>query len=381
MDGYPHLSFRKAWAINQDCAYRLGECDAFVKALTDIPLKPEYRDKLLQVSLIKGAHATTSIEGNTLSEEEITRIQEGWRLPPSKEYLEIEVKNIITAFNALLKEIVIQDNSRPINPGLIREFHLMIGRDLGAHFDAIPGQFRVDNRVVGPYLTPDYREVPGLIDQLCDWLQREFHYHAGQDFATAVLQAIVTHVYVEWIHPFGDGNGRTGRLLEFYILLRTGLPSIVSHILSNYYNQTRPEYYRQLDSARKNRDLSEFISYAVLGFRDGLQENLAVIQQNQFAIFWHNYIYESFSDYKYTKKDAFKRKRALILQIPLERDLGVDDLLVLTPDIARRYATTNRATILRDLKELQDLQLLLKVGNRYRANSRLLKAMMPGKKS
>lgn len=381
MDGYPHLSFRKAWAISQDCAYRLGECDAFVKALTDIPLKPEYRDKLLQVSLIKGAQATTAIEGNTLSEEEIARIQEGWRLPPSKEYLEIEVKNIITAFNALLKEIVVQGNSRPISPELIREFHQMIGRDLGSHFDTIPGQFRVDNRVVGPYLAPDYREVPGLIDQLCDWLRREFHYHAGQDFATAVLQAIVSHVYIEWIHPFGDGNGRTGRLLEFYTLLRTGLPSIVSHILSNYYNQTRPEYYRQLDNARKKRDLSEFINYAVLGFRDGLRENLAVIQQNQFAIFWHNYIYETFSDYKYTKKDAFKRKRALILQMGLERDYGVDDLLVLTPDIARRYATTNRATILRDLKELQDLRLLLKVGNRYWANSGILKAMMPGKKA
>lgn len=380
MDGYPHLTFRKTWEISQDCAYMLGECDAFVKALTDIPLKPEYRDKLLQVSLIKGAQATTAIEGNTLSEEEIARIQEGWRLPPSKEYLEIEVKNIIAAFNALLKEIVVQDNSRPITPELIREFHQMIGRDLGAHFDAIPGQFRVDNRVVGPYPAPDYRQVPELVDKLCDWLRQEFHYHVGQDFATAVLQAIVTHVYIEWIHPFGDGNGRTGRLLEFYILLRTGLPNIVSHILSNYYNQTRPEYYRQLDNARKNRDLGEFINYAVLGFRDGLRENLAVIQRNQFAIFWHNYIFETFSDYKYTKKDAFKRKRALILQMPLEREFGVDELLVLTPDLARRYATTNRATILRDLKELQELKLLVKAGNRYRANTGILKAMMPGKK-
>jgi hypothetical protein len=64
----------------------------------------------------------------------------------------------------------------------------------------------------------------------------------------------------------------------------------------------------------------------------------------------------------------------------LERDYTVDDLLVLTPDIARRYANTNRATILRDLKELLDLRLLLKVGNRYRANGGILKAMLPDKK-
>jgi len=41
------------------------------------------------------------------------------------------------------------------------------------------------------------------------------------------------------IHPFGDSNGRTARLIEFYILLRAGLPDMVSHILSNHYNDTR----------------------------------------------------------------------------------------------------------------------------------------------
>lgn len=381
MDGYQHISFRQEWEVDRDCAYMLGECEAFVKAITDIPLKPEYRDQLLQVSLNKGAQATTAIEGNTLSEEEIVKIREGWRLPPSKEYLEIEVRNVLDAFNSLLKEIVVDGNSRPITPDLIREFHRMIGQNLGEHFDAIPGRFREDNRQVGPYLAPDYREVPALIDRLCEWIRREFHYHDGQDFATAVLQAIVTHVYIEWIHPFGDGNGRTGRLLEFYVLLRTGLPSIVSHILSNYYNQTRPEYYRQLDNARKKRDLSDFIKYGVRGFRDGLRENLAVIQQNQFVIFWHYYIYETFSEYKYTKKEAFKRKRALILQTPVGKDLSVDELLEVTPDIAKRYATVNRATILRDLKELQELKLLVKVGKKYRANIDILRALMPSKKA
>jgi Fic family protein len=381
MDGYQHISLRQEWEVDRDCAYMLGECEAFVKAITDIPLKPEYRDQLLQVSLIKGAQATTAIEGNTLSEEEIAKIREGWRLPPSKEYLEIEVRNVLDAFNSLLKEIVVDGNSRPITPDLIREFHRMIGQNLGEHFDAIPGRFREDNRQVGPYLAPDYREVPALIDRLCEWIRREFHYHDGQDFATAVLQAIVTHVYIEWIHPFGDGNGRTGRLLEFYVLLRTGLPSIVSHILSNYYNQTRPEYYRQLDNARKKRDLSDFIKYGVRGFRDGLRENLAVIQQNQFVIFWHYYIYETFSEYKYTKKEAFKRKRALILQTPVGKDLSVDELLEVTPDIAKRYATVNRATILRDLKELQELKLLVKVGKKYRANIDILRALMPSKKA
>ncbi len=65
---------------------------------------PQYYDQLILPALRKGAKATTAIEGNTLSEEEIAKLQEGQKLPPSKEYQEIEVKNIPDAFNELLIE-------------------------------------------------------------------------------------------------------------------------------------------------------------------------------------------------------------------------------------------------------------------------------------
>jgi len=279
MNRQEHLLFRKHWELTSQCLYELGQCDALVQAISNIPLKPQNRDKLLQVALIKGAQATTAIEGNTLSEEEIERIQEGGKLPPSKEYQEIEVRNIIEAFNLLFREIVIENEVRIITPDLIREFHKMISKNLGEHIDAMPGKFREDNRIVGTYRPPEYKYVPELTEKLCSWIRKEFHFDQNQSFATAVVQAIVTHVYIEWIHPFGDGNGRTGRLIEFYVLLRAGLPGIVSHILSNFYNKTRSEYYRQFDKARKKRDLTWFIEYAVQGFRDGLNENLRIIQE------------------------------------------------------------------------------------------------------
>ena len=377
MDKYKHIIFRKHWEIKSECLYQIGECDALVKTISNLPLKPKDRQRLLQVSLIKGAQATTAIEGNTLSEEEIEKIQEGWKLPPSKEYLEIEVKNILDAFNKLLAEIVVEGKIRIISPDLIRDFHLMIGKNLGEQFDAIPGRFRTDNRVVGPYRAPDYKYVPELIDKLCDWLPREFHFTDGQSFKTAVIQAIVTHVYIEWIHPFADGNGRTGRLLEFYILLRSGLPGIVSHILSNFYNATRSQYYRQLDSARKNSDLTAFIGYAVQGFRDGLVENVRIIQKGQFRIFWHNYVYEIFTDIRYTKKDAFKRKREVALRMPMEKALTADEITSLSPLLIQSYAKVSKPTVQRDLKELVGLDLIVKEGRKYRANTEALRNRLP----
>ncbi len=380
MDGYKHLSFRRAWDISTECSHMLGECEAYVEALTDIPLKPKDRSKLHSVSLIKGARATTAIEGNTLTEEEIEKLQEGWKLPPSKEYLEIEVNNIIEAFDQILHEVTEESKEYVVTPELIKRLHLMVGKELGEHFDAIPGRFRDDRRVVGRYLAPDHREVSKLIGNLCAWLMTEFHFEKGQDFSLAVIQAIVTHVYIEWIHPFGDGNGRTGRLLEFYILLRAGLPSIASHILSNFYNQTRQEYYRQFDNARNKQNLTEFIAYVVRGFRDGLKETLKVIQRGQFVIFWHNFIYETFSEMRYTKIAAFKRKRELMLEVPIDKEMDAGEVVLLSPKVAQKYAMLKRSTVLRDLKELQEVKLLVKTGRKYRANVQILKAMMPGKK-
>src|SRR5210317_317613 len=118
MDKFKHISFMKKWKLTENTLYQLGECDAIIEALSYTPLKPEDRQELLSVALIKGAQATTAIEGNTLSESEIEKIKDGWKLPPSKEYLEIEVSNILEAFNTILNDIVVHDKDHPITPKL-----------------------------------------------------------------------------------------------------------------------------------------------------------------------------------------------------------------------------------------------------------------------
>ncbi|RLC19942.1 MAG: Fic family protein [Deltaproteobacteria bacterium] len=374
---FKHISFKQEWNISPQCAYMIGECDAYVKTLTDIPLKPKTRQNLLTVALTKGAQATTAIEGNTLNEEEIEKISQGWSLPPSKKYQEIEVKNVLTALNHLLSEIVEKKNIQPITPESICFFHKLIGKDLGDHLDAIPGKFRQDARFVGPYKTPDHRKISTFVENLCSWLRKDFCLAKEQSFSESVIQAIIAHVYIEWIHPFGDGNGRTGRLIEFYILLGAGLPSICSHILSNHYNLTRPEYYRHLNESRKKRDLTDFLFYAVQGFRDGLRQTLDVIQNNQFSIYWQNYIYEVFSAIKYTKKNVFKRKRELMLNMPLDKVLSIDQITEINPSITKKYARVTRTTVLRDLKDLRDSNLLVKEGkDKYRANIGIMKNLM-----
>jgi Fic family protein len=384
MKNYPHIMFTKNWILGADVLYMMGQCDCIVQAIASMPIKPEYKNMLLSVSLRKGARATTAIEGNTLSEEEIEKIQQGRKLPPSKEYLQVEVQNIIDALNKIGTEVLEEGQSAIITPQMIKTFNLYVGKNLGEHFQAIPGQFRNHNVIVGTYRAPEGVDVPALVEELCNWLRDIFKYEDGsQGFMDQVIQAIITHVYIAMIHPFGDGNGRTARLMEFYILLRAGLPNIASHILSNHYNDTRQEYYRQLGQCVKTRDLTNFIKYAVTGFRDGLNGVLSLVQESQLITAWHNYIYETLDSKKASGKTraVVKRRRTLALKLPVEgKGLTIKYLLENDPILMREYKDLTEATIVRDLSELKRLDLVTESGNLYRGKIEIMKMHMPKRK-
>ncbi|CED92167.1 Fido domain [Actinomyces succiniciruminis] len=63
----------------------------------------------------------------------------------------------------------------------------------------------------------------------------------------AFILATLAHLHLTWIHPFGDGNGRMSRLLEFELLIRAGVPVPAAHLLSDHYNKTRDMYYSILE--------------------------------------------------------------------------------------------------------------------------------------
>jgi len=380
---YPHLMFRRHWELSAKSWLLLGQCEAYVKSINNTPILPHYYGQLMKVALMKGAQATTAIEGNTLSEEEVRKVMDNQKLPPSKEYQEIEVRNILNAFNELLSEVVKTGVNDFISPELLLQFHKLVGRDLGEHFAAIPGQFRNSDVIVGRYRCPDYRDVPILLERLCRWLKGEFKFGlVEQSFHEIVIQSIVSHVYIEWIHPFGDGNGRTGRLVEFYILLRGGNPDIASHILSNYYNLTRPEYYRQFEKATDSKDLTDFIEYALLGFRDGLVQTLEVIQQSQFENTWKKLIYDKFDEIRLSsREDVFKRQRALALEMPVNKEYTLSQISGLTVNLAKLYAGLNEKTIRRDIEKLTDMELVRKTATAYIANTVILHSMIAKRRS
>lgn len=96
-----------------------------------------------------------------------------------------------------------------------------------------------------------------------------------------IIRAVLAHLYLAWIHPFGNGNGRTARLIEFQLLL--GFPTPACHLLSNYYMRTCSRYYQVLRETGKveGYPVWKFASYAIQGFVEELHGALDTIQRYQ----------------------------------------------------------------------------------------------------
>lgn len=358
----------------------LGEAISKCEHLARVPLRPATAEKLHQVYLAKGAAATTAIEGNTLSEAEVLRAVQGrLEVPPSKEYLKQEVDNVIAAFTKISDQIATH-TLPPLTADLVRGYNAQVLTNLPPLENGLPGDYRTHSVVVGNvYRGAPAEDGPYLVDRLCEWLNgREFVAEPGKELVYAIIKAILAHVYLAWIHPFGDGNGRTARLIEFHLLMSAGMPSPAAHLLSNHYNQTRTEYYRQLDLASKSGgNLFPFLGYAVRGLVDGLRAQLQFVWEQQWDVTWRNHVHELFQN---KSSGSEVRQRHLALDLGLREGDGwvnVADIPELTPRLAKAYATKTPKTVQRDLTALAEMSLVERQARRVRARRELIFAFLP----
>lgn len=360
----------------------LGEAKSKCDHIAGVPLRPSTAKDLHQIYLAKGVQATTAIEGNTLSlDEVIGRIEKSKPLSPSKEYLGQEIDNILHACKWIKVELSSSFDSKiEINSNLIKKYNNFILDNLEVDEGVVTGDFRAHEVVVGKYRAPDAKFCDSLTRNFCEWINGpDFKCDEKQRLIYGIIKAIIAHIYIAWIHPFGDGNGRTARLLEFHILLESGVPSPAAHLLSNHYNLTRTRYYRELDKTSKSGgDLLPFIQYALEGFVDGLKEQLDYIRMQQLDVAWLNYIHQSFLDQKTTVKRRRKQlaydMRKVSGEIPLSK---ITDISV---KVARLYASKTELTLRRDLDDLVEKGIVEKTDKGYRSRPETIRAFLPFRK-
>jgi Fic family protein len=210
--------------------------------------------KLRKENRIKTIHSSLSIEGNTLTEEQITALIENKRIiGPEKDVN--EVLNAISVYNQL-------DSFDPISSKSFLKAHEILMKGLVAD----NGKYR--NKGVGimagdriAHMAPPAENVSHLMKDLFSYIK------VSKEIS--LIKSCVFHYEMEFIHPFIDGNGRMGRLWQTLILMKEH-PVFEFIPFENIIHKTQSEYYHALSQSDKSGNSTPFIEYMLTVIDDSL---------------------------------------------------------------------------------------------------------------
>src|SRR5580700_7761988 len=149
----------------------LGEAQSKCEHVAGVPLRPKVARDLHMLFLAKGVHATTAIEGNTLSEKQVLEHLEGkLDLPKSKAYLQQEIENVASACNEIFEETRKRPAAQRLTLERICHFNAALLNGLKLEESIQPGRIRPYDVGVGSYRAAPHQDCQYLLERLCEWL-------------------------------------------------------------------------------------------------------------------------------------------------------------------------------------------------------------------
>lgn len=173
-----------------------------------------------------------------------------------------EVSNYVRALEYGVQRL---QGGFPLSNRLIREVHSIL-LESGRGSEKQPGEFRRSQNWIGGTRPGNAHFVPPPVHEVEPCMRAlEAFLHEQNDGLTTLVRAALAHAQFETIHPFLDGNGRTGRLLISLMLFEGGVLREPLLYLSLFFKQHRDEYYRQLDRVRLEGTWEEWLDFFLEG--------------------------------------------------------------------------------------------------------------------
>jgi Fic family protein len=238
------MKYQPPYTISPEILNRVAAISEAVGRLTVLTDKARTL-RLRRINRIRTIHGSLAIEGNTLSEAQITAILEGKRvIAPPREVQ--EVKNALAAYDLFgtwkpEAEKDLLEAHRMLMSGLIDEAGLYRHGGVGV----MAGQ-----QVI--HMAPPADRVPQLMGDLFGWL-------AAADVHPLIASSVF-HYEFEFIHPFADGNGRMGRLWQSLILAHWN-PLFADIPVESLIFEHQAEYYQSIKESTQKTDSAPFITF------------------------------------------------------------------------------------------------------------------------
>lgn len=330
---------------------RVGDARSALRGLAEVGAALPNPRHLIVPYLRIEAERSSRIEGTqaTLEDLYLFDVDAETAAPAS------DVREVMNYFRALDYGL---SDPRPVSLSLVKELHKILMTDVRGE-DEDPGQLRKTQNYIAPtkvknfddaiYVPPPPHDLEPL---LMDW--ERFYREDGS--VTALLKIALMHYQFESIHPFGDGNGRVGRLLIVLMLRECGLLKTPLLYLSAYFERTREDYYARLRAVSERGEWSVWLDYFLE----------AVVAQAEDAIERSHAILDLQQNYMNMVKNA---SRSMNLMKVL--DIVFDRMFLRTSDIVHQLEVTQVAAM-NYIRALEGLKIVEEITGHY--NHRVYRA-------
>ena len=305
-------------------------------------LVPKWQVSLRRDAIIKAAHASTAIEGNPLTLEEVSQLAQGRKVTATRKAQQ-EVLNYLEVLENLEK----YDENGGITEKTILKLHKSISKDT-LEYSEYEGMYRdlqvyVGNSATGEvvFMPPSHGDVPKLMNELMEWMNSD----DSLNFDPVIVAGLSHYEFVR-IHPFVDGNGRTSRAMATFILYLRKFDIKRFFTLDDYYDSDRNAYYDALKSVdQKTLDLTEWLEY----FTDGVLLSIAKVKEKvlQLSLEKHKKELEG--------QIALTEKQTKIIEHLISNDR------IISSDIQNMFKIS-RQSAHKEIKKLIDLNIVDKKG-------------------
>lgn len=367
-------SFKFEYRLNTaDMLPNFIEIEAYKEAALNLILPPDWKEQLDKLNRVRAVYGTTALEGNPLSEEEVSRQLDKFDAEGLQAGSEKMTKEKLQIRNAGKAQQWVKERFLPGGPPVslddILEMHRMITEKSDTNHN-IPGRLRTFSVQVGSpdlggvHIGAPHKQLARLMEEYIQFINsrklKDQH---------PVVKALLAHFFLVTIHPFGDGNGRVSRLVEAGILFQQGHNVHGFYGLSNHFYQNDRKYKTLLQQCRAKEpfDVTHFVRFGIEGFRSELKGINNFIKTKMNRIVYKNMLVRSFNQRVGSRRRLLNQREYNLLDFLLTETEPTDPFsdnpsaqvrfskLLEAKYIQTAYRNVTQRTFHRELTRLREL--------------------------
>ena len=259
---------RELWRKHTEAVRLVGKLDGITELLPD-------KDYFLEMFVRKDASSSSQIEGTKatmMDAIEAANIERSSDIPEDVD----DILHYISALNFGLERA----RELPLSLRLILELHEKLMQDARSTHNAYPGEFRRNQNWISGTRPDNARFVPPPVHEMTEALGELESFIYGEDDYPPLIKAGLIHAQFEAIHPFADGNGRTGRMLVTMYLWQLKLLEMPLLYLSSYFKQHQDTYYERLNGYHSDGGrIGDWLDFFMDGIVDTAQSAITTCQK------------------------------------------------------------------------------------------------------